>query len=410
MNILMIGNGFDLAHGLPTKYTHFLDFVNVINQVVEVHSQEEWEAIDWKDLHLEMQKNIIKDTGNFRGNWFSNEKIKSWKEKVENNFWIQYFLQCDMHGKENWIDFESEIAYVIKCIDKRMSDCGAGLYSCEYALKRDELLLVDYKRILKIVEPLLKNTSDKRFIDIRNKLEEDLNRLISAFEWYLSDYVKRIPVEEKFLKIKGLNIDKVLSFNYTDTYSSIYDSERACTYDYIHGEANNKIETNNMVLGIDEYLPEERMDTDVEFITFKKYYQRIHKETGCEYKIWVDEIKQEYQEYLQKIELAEERKGVYPGDSIHSMVNSLAASAIKKTKCNTHNLYIFGHSLDVTDGDVLRDLILNDNVHTKIYYFNKEVMGQQIANLVKVIGQKELIRRTGGSTKTIEFLNQVELL
>lgn len=30
-------------------------------------------------------------------------------------------------------------------------------------------------------------------------------------------------------------------------------------------------------------------------------------------------------------------------------------------------------------------------------------MGQQIANLVKVIGQDELIRRTGGSTKTIEF-------
>lgn len=26
MNILIIGNGFDLAHGLPTKYGDFLDF------------------------------------------------------------------------------------------------------------------------------------------------------------------------------------------------------------------------------------------------------------------------------------------------------------------------------------------------------------------------------------------------
>ena len=26
MNILVIGNGFDLAHGLPTKYTDFLFF------------------------------------------------------------------------------------------------------------------------------------------------------------------------------------------------------------------------------------------------------------------------------------------------------------------------------------------------------------------------------------------------
>lgn len=30
MNILMIGNGFDLAHGLWTKYGEFLKFVKVI--------------------------------------------------------------------------------------------------------------------------------------------------------------------------------------------------------------------------------------------------------------------------------------------------------------------------------------------------------------------------------------------
>ena len=75
-----------------------------------------------------------------------------------------------------------------------------------------------------------------------------------------------------------------------------------------------------------------------------------------------------------------------------------------------HKLYIFGHSLDITDKDVLRDLILNDNVYTTIYYLNKAVMGQQIANLVKVIGQDELIRRTGGSTKTIEFKLQKDMV
>ena len=70
---------------------------------------------------------------------------------------------------------------------------------------------------------------------------------------------------------------------------------------------------------------------------------------------------------------------------------------------NKHHIYFFGHSLDITDKDILRDLILNDNVHTTIFYHDKDAMGQQIANLVKVIGQDELIRRTEGSTKTIEF-------
>lgn len=32
MNILLIGNGFDLAHGLPTLYKNFLDFCIKANQ------------------------------------------------------------------------------------------------------------------------------------------------------------------------------------------------------------------------------------------------------------------------------------------------------------------------------------------------------------------------------------------
>ena len=49
-----------------------------------------------------------------------------------------------------------------------------------------------------------------------------------------------------------------------------------------------------MVLGIDEFLPVEKQNLNVEFVGFKKFYQRIYKETGCKYKNWVDEIKSEY--------------------------------------------------------------------------------------------------------------------
>lgn len=37
---------------------------------------------------------------------------------------------------------------------------------------------------------------------------------------------------------------------------------------------------------------------------------------------------------------------------------------------------------------------------------NKKELGKLIRNLVQVIGAKELIRRTGGSHKTIEFIPQ----
>ena len=66
--------------------------------------------------------------------------------------------------------------------------------------------------------------------------------------------------------------------------------------------------------------------------------------------------------------------------------------------------------MDVTDKDILSDLILNDNEYTTIFYRNHEQRRQQIANLVKVIGQDELIRRNGGSTQTIEFKLQQDMI
>ena len=116
MNILVIGNGFDLAHGLPTKYGDFLKFVEVIRQVLNTKGEE----IDWKDIHLEIKELIKINMENVRNNIFSQEQI--WRELLEENFWIEYFLQYPMYQKENWIDFESEISNVIQSIDMQMPE------------------------------------------------------------------------------------------------------------------------------------------------------------------------------------------------------------------------------------------------------------------------------------------------
>lgn len=51
-------------------------------------------------------------------------------------------------------------------------------------------------------------------------------------------------------------------------------------YDDIHGKAdrNNSMAFNNMVLGIDEYLDDNRKNRDIASIAFKKVYQRIFKQ------------------------------------------------------------------------------------------------------------------------------------
>jgi len=161
----------------------------------------------------------------------------------------------------------------------------------------------------------------------------------------------------------------------------------------VHGKADvkNVIASNNMVLGIEEYLKGDQKNEDISFIAFKKFYQRIHKQTGCEYKRWIEKIS------------VDEKKG-----------RPWIMDNKDHSRDHRHNLYIFGHSLDISDRDILREFILHDNVDTTIFYYERidengvsdngrTELGKKIANLVKVIGQEELIKRTGGSTKTIDF-------
>ncbi len=40
MDILLIGNGFDLAHKLPTKYTDFLNFCEIIESEKKMNKKQ----------------------------------------------------------------------------------------------------------------------------------------------------------------------------------------------------------------------------------------------------------------------------------------------------------------------------------------------------------------------------------
>ncbi len=430
MNILVIGNGFDLAHGLPTRYTDFLEFIKVIKQSL---SKNKLAGIDWGNIDAEVKKFLISNKGKVQEKLFSDWQI--WENFINNNIWIKHFLAVykkrENDGKNGWIDFESEISEVIQSLDNEMHGLSQ-VYKMEDTVSNlsNEFLEARYSDFIAKVQPInpVDNGFSKEitFKEIRNILLNDLNKFIRALEMYLCDYVEKIEIGKKSPDIDALEIDFILSFNYTHTYSKLYDvsscskQEVSDPFDYIHGEAdiNNTIVTNNMVLGIDEYLSKKRRNKDIEFIAFKKYYQRIHKQTGCKYKEWVDQISNEYNQYQRdRNEIGIEILKSIDDKSfdIDPFLKNKYTGRINK-QCPQHNLYVFGHSLDVTDKDILRDLILHDNVHTTIFYYEENNdngrtnLGKQIANLVKVIGQDELIKRTGGRTKTIEFKLQQDMV
>lgn len=415
MNILLIGNGFDLAHGLPTQYKNFLDFcikakvifISIDGRESNLYYDEylrDWDINSKiKESLMEAYKSRIRklfDDGTYHDEFTtSNDALNKLYPLINKNVWIEYFSECPSYIGENWIDFETEISRVIQTID----------VARDYIVQHKDIMDItrDMQGILMgIIKKSKGNLKDicgsiEHIDRFTGRLYKDLKSLVRALEIYLTEFVEKINNDVVISEINELKIDHVLSFNYTNTFEKKYGIGKSIEYNFIHGEAkeSNTIESNNMVLGIDEYLPEDRKDKETYFIGFKKYYQRILKSTGCDYVDWIDSIKDAYEEACYKA-------AGFSG----KMGNNSRKARPTDFHCSS-NLYIFGHSLDITDGDILRALICNDNVNTKIFYYrekkdDKRTLEKLISNLVKVIGQDELIKRTGGEFKTIEFIPQ----
>jgi len=403
MKILLIGNGFDLAHRLPTKYTDFIYFLNKIHNIKNYNgtttdfinkSLSAPDVIPNKmvngyitDILNELNDEFDKNNNEIPAKFINvNILIKHSNNKILNdfhllldeNFWFKYFIDKQKYVPDGWIDFELEISKVIQEVDAFRKNHAPILPSDNADIK---------KYILKPAGFTFADTSDSNYLNlnrltetdfekISGKFEEDLTKLIRCLEIYLCEFVAKTPIDFISPDINNIKFDKILSFNYTDTYKVIYDSNlEPIIYDYIHGKADifNTIETNNMVLGIDEYLDDIAKNKEVLFLPFKKFYQRIHKETGCVFKDWINEIEDDYH-------------------------------------MNQHELFIFGHSLDVSDKDILRELITNNHIKTTIFYHNKKAHASQIKNLVKVLGQDYLIGNVHGEDKSIIFKQQKEFI
>ncbi|MBQ6540211.1 MAG: hypothetical protein IJL71_04215, partial [Oscillospiraceae bacterium] len=76
-----------------------------------------------------------------------------------------------------------------------------------------------------------------------------------------------------------------------------------------------------------------------------------------------------------------------------------------------NNVYIFGHSLDVTDKDVLNEIITSPNIAaTTIFYRHKQQQAEQIANLSKILGQDTLLKYVNSTTPKIIFKQQRDMI
>ena len=373
MNILVIGNGFDLAHGLKTNYKDFLRFIRCFLQHYSRKEVDKRYEVDESDVaYVKWVLDTFKEADH---NDVYKDLISELYSLIAGNIWIDFFSDLqDLGG--GWIDFEKEISRIIQLLDKMRKPLGTRID------EKSEILMDLAHHSMKIsrhVDPNgVSSMDEKDTAELTSRLLTDLSRLTRALELYLSYYVED---EQLYYKIPplptivGMKVDRVISFNYTDTFERIYGEIHSdVLYDYIHGKAKKGYgpETCNMVIGIDEYLCESEKNERNDFIEFKKFYQRIFKKTGCHYKTWLGTL---------------------------NHANELTPNS----KPQKVHVYFFGHSLDITDKDIIAELILQKNATTTIFYHNREAFSKQIINLVKVIGEEELIARTGDYETSIIF-------
>ena len=208
MNILVIGNGFDLAHGLPTKYGEFLEFCEKValiyestnalllesyaNKHLDIWKIDEKIKIDLKEAFASRREHRTSnwDTGRFETD---NSILDEFYSLIKDNLWIEYFIKCNVNGKDNWIDFESEISNVIQTIDSDMHELS-NVYKLEEKLKKISNDFLNEKYCgLQIT-----------FKELRDRLLNDLNKLTRALEIYLSEFVEKIDCKKISPDIKNI--------------------------------------------------------------------------------------------------------------------------------------------------------------------------------------------------------------
>lgn len=239
--MLVVGNGFDLAHGLPTRYQDMLDALS-------------------------------RDTSS----WLSPED----RERYRDNPFIKYFGEYkDLPG---WTGFENEIQQIVNYLCK------------EYNSDRSPKLHYDIEKFFLDIREVWQKGNTKQMWKI---LQRDLDELISYIDVYLSKYIpsqlpKALSTDSQYPRfVYKRHYDYFLSFNYTNTYFDFAEMMNdgngivVPTEDqFIHGCCSAMGASQNIVLGIEDNDP-----SNLDTIYFKKYFQRIQKKTGREVFDWFDE-------------------------------------------------------------------------------------------------------------------------
>lgn len=349
MRLLVLGNGFDIDHNLPTGY---IDFLNFCNSILEIDVTD-------SELHTKLTASQLDYLEECRKDKSLCDAFISY---IKKNCMITYFNNRSASCGDKWIDFEREIKYVVNVF----RDINEELIN-----SRESSLKIDSNHISNKVlrelgyEHLNEGKYNELLLNIIHKMIcDDYDKFVKAFELYIALFINKTTIIGVSPDIIDFNADRVLSFNYSNTYERVYSGTKWHeSIDHIHGIALSELnEKSHIILGISS--TEEEYSNG--YVEFEKFFQRITQKTDYNHKSWLQSI----------------------GSRISVEV------------------MFFGHSLDSTDEDIITEIINRENTSVSIYYYNESAHNQIVANLVKQISKETLIKYVSGSNPKIKLIKQ----
>jgi len=352
LEVLLLGNGFDIYHNLLTRYDNFMKIGRYIrNQSGCLYLKTRNVYNEIKAL-CEVDNSIYNSLSMYKNAYLKTiidpDEYFEFVSLIRCNCWFDYFDRVST--KDGWVALEMQIdSFLHEIKDNDISNAEPFLEFIKYHFNSNDMFNINIT-----LYDVPKEEYDEL---IFNEFESFIKLLKLYLKIFVNDVLSNIvhlySFENEFINYS----DYIITFNYTDTYKYLYNSNVDTIY--IHGSVDNDI-----ILGVNSNESDDLGNYDLRFIKYKKYYQRITKHTF---------------NGLEKL--------------VYDMKSMKTAKLLK----------VIGHSLDLADEDILT-VIFDWFDSIIIYYHNDEALDLYVKNLKKMYGAKMLSKLTFSQTFVFERL------
>lgn len=282
--LIIIGNGFDLAHGLPSRYEDF--FLFLFNKAKDQLNKYEIEANLYQNLfslirnpnyhqiigeftsinEININSSIIK-IPNYSFNYNQYKTQHNWNNSQIFSIQFNSKLFHDLFSKEYWTDVEKTYFDLLLQIFKNRKDQASA---------SDDLtkLNSDFELIKQLFIEYIKEVNSKKF-KLKTNLKHYLNNCLHNENIY--DYIKPSNRSLQILNqfdIKELEKVIIINFNYTDKINLYVNHSNKLEIINIHGKIENP---ESIIFGYGDEMTEyykqlENLDDENVLKHFKSHY------------------------------------------------------------------------------------------------------------------------------------------